>query len=247
MKRYLGFSLTELLIGLFLASFIMNALVQFYIANKRQYLKAESALSTQFDLFLVSDLLSNSIRRAGFTPCVGVDHLRVIDRRDLEKQIFGIAVENQSKSRILVNRMNESYVKVISIVGQSELMISNEISLNEHLPIMIADCEHAEIHNISSSKKIGRQVLITLTKPLIYSYEDSAYVGEWLEEQWFIKRNSKGDNSLFYKLLQTEELSAVIHSMKVKMKEVNHKKALEIFMDLKEGATQELMVVVRAS
>lgn len=246
-NKQLGFTLTELLVGLLLSSIIMNALFQFHLSNKRQYLKAQQMLSTQFDVQWISDLLSNSIRRAGFTPCMGVSHLNTLDRRHFEKKVFDLKIEQQPKTRIIVNRMSESFSHLISMVSPTQLIISNEMPLKEQHPIIIADCEHAEIHEVLSINKIGSKVLITLTKPLAYSYSSSTYVGEWFEEQWFIDTNKKRKNTLFYKLFQTEELSSEIHSMKVRKVNANQQNALEIILGLENEATHRLYVVVRGS
>ncbi len=243
-KGQAGFSLSELLVGLLLSSIIMTALIQFYLGNKRQYVLAEQILATQFDVQWVSDLLSNSIRRAGFTPCVGIDYLTVVDRQHFDKKVNALKIEDQG---LQVNRMSESYSQLIRIVGSSQLIVSNDAPLNEQRPLIISDCKHAEIHQVFSIEKMGTHYLITLTKPLIYSYAASAYVGEWLEEKWFIQKDKKGKSVMYYKLFQTEELSSLIHSMQIKMQTTNHRTVLEVVMGLDNTVIHRLIVAVRGS
>jgi Tfp pilus assembly protein PilW len=59
----------------------MAALIQFYLTSKQHYLQTEKVLEAGFEVQWVMDLLSDSIRRAGFTPCLGLDHLTVVDHR----------------------------------------------------------------------------------------------------------------------------------------------------------------------
>ena len=81
------FTYTEILISLFLATFILTVLTQFYLSNKRHYIDTQKQLENHLDLQWVRELLSDSIRRAGFTPCVGIRQLRVIDSRNFKRNI----------------------------------------------------------------------------------------------------------------------------------------------------------------
>lgn len=247
MKTQAGFGLSEILISLFLVSIIMTTLIQFYLNNKRQYLAAEEILSEGFDVQWVSDLLSDSIRRAGFTPCLGVDQLYAVDRRNFGKAVLGLKVENQPQQFIQVNRMSENFTQLITIKNTTQIVVANSVLINEQRPLVIADCDHAEIHNILMVDKIGAHQLVTLTKPLMFSYETSAYVGEWLEEHWFIKSNSKGIKALYYQSDQAEELTPLIYSLQIKEKRIHKKKYLEISMGLEKDKVSDLVVAVRGS
>lgn len=90
MGRQTGFSLSEMLISLFLASIITITLTQFYIRSKPQYLKAQERLEINFDLLWIGDLLRDSIRKAGFTPCVSVEKLKTFDSRHAERKIINV-------------------------------------------------------------------------------------------------------------------------------------------------------------
>ncbi len=247
MKHQSGFGLSELLVGLFLASIILTALIQFYLSNKRQYLAAEAILTERFDLQWVSDLLSNSIKRAGFTPCLGVDQLDVVDRRFFGRKVSSLKISNQPQQLIQVNRMSEQFTKLIRVQSPTELIISNSAPINEHHPLLIANCEHAEIHEILSIDNMGTRSLITLTKPLMFTYGASTYLGEWLEERWFIKRNGKGVDALYYQLHSAEELTSLIHSLYIKETYNQAQRYLNIILGLEQKKTLELLVAVRGT
>lgn len=243
----MGVSLTEVLISLFLASVIMSLLIQLYLGSKRQYLETEKILETRFDLQWVSDLLSDSIRRAGFTPCLGIDHLQVIDRRNHQNRIHALQTGNQPNQFIHVNRMNEHFAKIIKIQGATKIVTQEPVILHKKRPILIADCEHAEVQELFDMEQQSNNSLITLNKPLFFSYDRSAYIGEYLEEKWFIKRNANDVDTLHYQLVQTEEITPLIHFMHTRNRHIEEKQFLEIIMGLDESKTHELKVLVRGS
>lgn len=243
MKKQSGISLAEVLVSLFLSSLIMTILVHSYLSSKRQYVEAEEILSTGFDLRWVSDLLSDSIRRAGFTPCLGLDQLNIKDRRPNGKVIHGLKIENYPHQLIQINRINEHFDKVVNIQSPTQILVSHPALFHEKHPLLIADCEHAEVAQIFSREG----ALITLNSPLQFSYTASAYIGEFLEERWFIKKNIKGEESLHYQLIQTEEITPLVHSLKIHKQKVHGRQFIKISMGLAEGKTYKLRVAVRGS
>lgn len=245
MQKQSGVSISEVLIGLALASLIMTMLMQFYLSSKRQYLEAEEILSHSFDLRWVGDLLSDSIRRAGFTPCVGIEQLTVKDRRQNSAVMHALNVEKEPQQSIQINRMSERFAQLIKIQNATQIVVAPTVSFKEKRPLMIADCEHAEVQQIVDVELASGGILITLAKPLSFSYATSAYVGEFLEERWFIKKNLKGEGTLHYQLTQTEEITPLIHSLKIHNQNVHDRPFVEVNMGLAEGKTQKLLVAVR--
>jgi len=55
-----GLSITELLISLFLASFIGTLMIQIYITDKKHYLIIQRELQTNSDIHWVSELLKKN-------------------------------------------------------------------------------------------------------------------------------------------------------------------------------------------
>ncbi|HHT0593873.1 TPA: PilW family protein [Legionella anisa] len=247
MKKQMGISLTEVLISLFLASVIITPLIQLYLGSKRQYLETEKVLETRFDIHWVGDLLSDSIRRAGFTPCLGIDRLQVIDRRNHQNRIHALQAGNQPNQFIQVTRMSEHFAKIIKIQGRTKLVIEEPVILHKKRPILISDCEHAEVHELFDVEQQSKNSIVNLNKPLFFSYSRSIYIGEYLEEKWFIKRNTNYVDTLHYQLVQTEEITPLIHFMHTRIRHTKEKQFLEIIMGLDENKTYELRVLVRGS
>ncbi|KTC79962.1 PilW family protein [Legionella cherrii] len=247
MKKQAGLSLTEVLISLFLTSVIITTLFQLYLGSKRQYVEIEKILTTRFDLQWVSDLLSDSIRRAGFTPCLGIDRLQVIDRRNHQNKIQALQIGNQPNQFIQVNRMNEHFTKIVKIQGATRILVQNPVSFHKKRPVLIADCEHAEVQELLEIEQQAENSLITLNKPLFFSYDGSVYIGEYLEEKWFIKKNAQGVDALHYQLVQSEEVTPLIHFLHTRNQRIKEKQFLEMIVGLDENKTLELRVAVRSS
>ncbi len=246
MNNQSGIGLSEVLISLFLASLITTTLAQLYLSNKRQYVAAQKLLEVNFDIQWVSDLLRDSIRRSGFTPCLGIDQLKTIDRRNFKRTISGLIIEQTPEQLIQINRMSEFFTKIIDIQSPTRLIVSDGTLFKKLRPVLIADCEHAEVHQILRVDKLERGYLVILTKPLMFSYTPSVYLGEWYEEKWFIKKRDK-KTALYYKLFHTEELTTLVHSLHIERKRVNEKQLITIIMGLDNNKTQQLIVAVRGS
>lgn len=242
MKYQNGFSLIEILLALFISSIILSMLIQFYVNNRNQYLKAQKQLSQQFEVQWVGELMANSIRRAGFTPCINVDRLEGVDRRTLGNMVQAVVVNNQS---IQINRMEDDFIPLKAMKGASVLLLTKP--LNTKFPIIIADCQHVEINEIETIERLAQGFVVTLSKPLWFTYDDTAYVGSWLEERWFIKKNAFGKPSLYYHLFQTEELSPYIHALKVHEGHLKNKRFFEVALSLENENDYKMLTAVRGS
>ena len=240
MKKISGFSLTEILISLFLASLIITSLFRFYLASKEQYTKVHKIVTDQLELQWVCDLLADSIRRAGFTPCIGIDLIA-----NKEKLLKSLIIERTPKDLIQINRMSEYFAQVLQLLGSNQVLIEPNIKINTKRPIMLADCSHAEIFKIVHQEKLPSGTLLTLDTTIKYSYSKPMYVAEWLEEKWFINTNSNAPPSLYYHLGQTEELSPLIHSLKVDRQITQNKTFMAIELGLDDNKSHLFHIAVR--
>ncbi|HAT1877331.1 TPA: prepilin-type N-terminal cleavage/methylation domain-containing protein [Legionella pneumophila] len=245
MGRQTGFSLSEMLISLFLASIITIPLTQFYIRSKPQYLKAQERLEINFDLLWIGDLLSDSIRKAGFTPCVSVEKLKTFDSRHAERKIINFQIENMPQVQLRINRMSDVYTEVTNFMSPTQIVIEESVISNIKHPLIISDCRQGEVHTVSKIDKLSNGYQITLKKPLRFRYNEIAYLGEWLEETWFTKQNEKGEKTLHYKLFQTEELSPFIHEFYVTRRLIKQRSVLDFAIGSDKETLRKISVSVR--
>lgn len=204
-----GFTSTELLVSLFIMSVISTMLISLYLMHHRLYWHVQKKVEEYLEIQWVEELLTQSIRRAGFTPCLAIDQLKVVDTRSLAKNnIQGLSV----KQGIQVYRMGESVGEVFQVVNTQQIKTS-KFGFIPKKPILIADCYHAEIHEVVRARAIPKGWELTLKKPLVFKYTKEVYIGEWIEEQWYSKKNTTGHWALYYKKEHSEELSPLIHAI----------------------------------
>jgi hypothetical protein len=210
MFRQRGISLVELMISLFLSSLLMSALMQHYLCIKEQYNHTQQVLEQRLELQIISELIRDSTRAAGFAPCLGVNRLKTKDRRDDSSSLAAITLDEKSQALKLA-RMSENFVVLLKELSATRLLLDGKHVFDARYPILIADCFHAEVHNIAHSEKTRQGVLITLKKPLSFQYSAPVYLGEWIEERFLIEKNKQGKSALFYHTSQREELTAHVN------------------------------------
>ena len=211
-----GISLVELMISLFLSSLLMSALMQHYLCLKKQYNHAQQALEQRLELQLVSELIRDSARAAGFAPCLGITRLITKDRRDDLSPLAAITVKDKPESLKLA-RMDDNFLVLLKQISPTRLLLDGKREFDARYPVVIADCFHAEVHLISHSEKTSLGVLVTLKKPLSYDYTAPVYLGEWLEERFLIEKNNQGEPALFYDTSQREELTTHINYLSARL------------------------------
>jgi hypothetical protein len=240
MNKQGGISLLELVISLFAASLLLTLIMQQYLQSKRQYLRMQVLLEQTLDLQLVTDLIRDSIRRGGFTPCRGISSLQSIDRRNGTELV---AVESRSgqEKALQVNRMNEQFATVIRQLSPNQLLVKADIHYEKQQPILIADCYHAEVQEILQARKTIAGTILTFKKALRFSYIAPVYLGEWLEELFFMQKNKQGKASLFYKQNHVDELSSFINSLSVSLSSSQGKTLVEVGLGTEQ--LQKLIVV----
>ena len=245
MTKQKGIGLSELLIALFLASFIMMALMRHYLNTKQHYRHVQTAAEQSIELQLVTELIRDSSRRAGFTPCLGIDHLKTIDQRHDHKKLVALEVGPDGATSLQVNRMSEQFNTVKKIVDATHLIMAASQMLHPDQSLMIADCYHAEVQTISQIKYAATEQTVTLTKPLAFAYHAPIYSGAWLEETYFIRQQRGHEATLFYHLQHTEELTTVIHSLSAHIETYQGRKLVQIHLGLDNAHQLDLETMVR--
>jgi hypothetical protein len=186
MKRLdAGFSLIELLVCFFISMLLISILIQHLLSVGRQYQHLHMVLDETIELQWVFDMMRARIRHAGFTPCVGLNQLHVIDTRDARDSpglLKAIEVQQGEEPRLVIQKMDETAFGLAEILAPNQLR-AHQNSLKPNQPVIISDCTHAEIHEI---QKIGE--IIQLNKPLVFDYSSEVYVGRWVSEAFFFRK-----------------------------------------------------------
>lgn len=242
-----GLGLPELLIALLLSSFIMTGLMHHYLATKNQYSDIQKKLERGMDLQLVINLIRDSTRQAGFTPCLRIDHLVTIDQRKKSRSLVAIDYGLDPRSWLRFSRMSEHFETVLDIINSTQLLTTHVQKLYRDQSILIADCYHAEVQKISKIERTTKGQVLTITKPLAFQYHPPIYIGEWLEETYFIQQGYNGENALFYQYQHTEELTGAVHDLLAHL--IKHKEDtfLQVILSIaKEDPAIKFETMVRA-
>lgn len=246
-EKQSGFGLVELLVSFIIGLLVMQILFDQYLQTKKQFIQIQSELEASFDLQMIDDLMRQSTRSAGFTPCLNINRLKTIDRRNGNENLISIAINSTIYPKLQINRMNDDFTLVKKIISPTQILIETNQRLNTKHPVLIADCYSAEVHNIKSMTATSEGQLLELKKPIAFEYKFPMYLGEWVEETFFIQKGVLGQNSLFYKAERIDELSSMVKQMQVKIENGPEGDLIHIILALSNDHYREIDVRVRSS
>jgi hypothetical protein len=240
--KQFGYSLPEILVALASSSLLITTLMSQYVGLKQHYKRSASLLEKALDAQLVVDLMRDSIRQAGFTPCLGVEHLSTIDMRSQKRGLTAIDLHSGDAAGFQVNHMSNQYGLFIKQVSLTDLIVTKEAALSLQHPVIIADCYHAEVHSIEHLRSVSGNWEIGLNHAMFYSYQPPIYIGEWLEEGFFMK-----SDTLFYSLGHADALSSAIHDASVSLKTRHGKRLVHVALAMDKGRLIKVDTMVRVA
>lgn len=230
-KRQDGFSLIELLIVVGLSSVLLMGVWRVYYVFHRMHARLHQQMTEAIELQLIESLLRNSIRSAGYTPCMSLDHL-------INKE--GLHAYQLSRESISLSRMDNPIYAVSSLDDQN-LMLTQPVNLNPNKSYLIADCYHAELVKVRATYKQH----VMLMQPLHYHYEQPVYFGLWLSERFFMRHQPKP--ALMVQHLHTETLSDEVTAFQVEEEISVAGRLLKIKLQTALFPAYQVEVRVRAS
>lgn len=246
MTRQQGLSLTEIIISLLLASLLLLALMQHYLSSKRHYLHSQQLLEQSYEWLFVDNFLRQSLRRAGFSPCLGLNLLKTIDQRNGKTNLVSIEAETGAGQGLRIHRMSDNFTAVLQILSSNRLVVSAENQRVGTRDILIADCYHAEVQRVLSRQQVAKEIVLTLEKPLAFDYVVPFYMGDWVDERIFIQTNTRGKPALFYQQDQPEELTSMIQSMSTHLQTKQGQHVVQLRLGLANQQSILLETMVRS-
>ena len=203
-----GLSILECMLGMTLALSLLHLLLQHYLQIKQETAVTRENLQQIARMQTVLPLLENRGHQAGFTPCLPIDHLRNVDHRN-GQSLKAIIIENTPFFKITFQHMAH-FVPVAAPMAENQWTLVEHWRPKSQVPIMIADCQHAEVLD---KYQIQGQTVRFLQK-LKYHYQPPIFVGEWQRESFWLQRNLQGKSALFYQAYQhAEELWTGVANM----------------------------------
>lgn len=239
-----GLSLTELLIALLLSSLIIILLMRHYLQLKEQGQYLDTQVDQSLEIQLAADLMRESVKKAGYSPCANIDALLTKDARQGDERLHAIIL---SDHQIQMNRMSEEIDVVLKILNPHTLVTTEYHGLHGHQFVIISDCYHAEAHEISQVSITKNGQLIRLKEGLAYVYHDPIYIGSWIKERYFIQNKGKARPSLFYQLNHPEELTTAIQYIEANIEKRQTEDLWRITLGLDQKKTLTLEILRRTS
>lgn len=203
-----GFSILECLIGMTIALTILTIFMQQYVQIKQQTELSRQNIQQLSRMQTVLQILENSGHQAGFTPCLPIAHLQTFDHRNGQTlQAFHLEIAESFK--LTLQRMAH-FVPVLSHSESHSFTVLDQWRPRAHVPLIIADCQHAEVLDGYQIKSNAIQFFQNLK----FKYHPPIYLGEWLTESFWVKPNLTGKPALFYQVhQQAEELWTDVQKM----------------------------------
>jgi hypothetical protein len=264
-SRILGITLMELLVAMGLASFMLAGIWRVYFYFRHAHDRLEKQLITAYELQLVTSLLRNSIRRAGFTPCMPLNSLWTEDGlyayqiKDagltLNRMSEPVYLTQVQDNRHLLLTVDPTYTTSQGLSAESRMLAtwldpadklrdvgSGEERLKTHL---IADCYHAELIHIKAIKTSYEGQQVELSNALHFNYLPPVYLGEWLSETYYMRY--KPYPALMVKTLHADVLSPEVLAFHVKEKLYKGGTLLQITLGLFTADEHQLLTRIRSA
>ena len=178
---------------LFISSAMIMVLLNQVILTKKQEQMTTHALAKAYDLNMVSELMKTSIRQAGYTPCAAIGQLIGYDHTSSGAIPDAVTVDVPSHDGFTVYHMGAPLVHVLEIIPPSQIRLIPRHVFSKEDTLLIADCFHAEVVDLSSVRSDRGDTLLTLKHHLKFSYTPPTYIGLWQSRHFLPKRFKRED------------------------------------------------------
>jgi hypothetical protein len=233
--------LTEVLIALFLSSLIFIGLIKQFIVIKHHYIEVSHRVSQDTDTIYIIDDLRDSIRHAGFTPCMNVRYLQTDNTLNHHAPVSGIDINNNS---VVLRRMDDDFVRVLEVLSQNELIVPPGVFKPGHV-ILVADCYAAEVHEIVEVVPYIGKERIRLKHKLCFDYISRPYIGIWKQESYDLKATKKGP-VLFYTHQHTDALATNLQTFDITRIDEKNNTIVDITLGTINGTNKNIRTRIRS-
>jgi type II secretory pathway pseudopilin PulG len=236
-----GISLIEILVALASSSLLISLLMNQYIGIKRHYKQSALTIENTLDVQLVLDLIRDSVRQAGFTPCMSIDRLITTDMRDTNHPVSAIELDPNGAAGFQTNYMHPQFGIFMQPISPTTMWVTPDAKLSSHLPVLIADCYHAEVHTLHHLRHTEGHWEVELEHALTYTYQPPVYIAQWVESQFFMR-----SGVLYYEVGHAEALSSAIHSLSARLKNKNKQSLLRVAIGIREKKAIHVDTTIRS-
>lgn len=238
--REQGLSLLECMLGLSLILGLLALLMQQYLQVKQQTDSMQQMMLQASRLQTVAALLRNSGHQAGFTPCLPLGSLHSFDHRSRQR-LQALELVQTDPFTLIYNRMSSPFVALSTSDRENQFFLLDKITLHPNQPVIIADCQHAEVFDTYQMRPHS----IQFSQDMHYTYHAPIYLGAWLQESFRVTLNKRGQHGLFYQQNQhSDELLTHLQGLSGYL-EMSKPKRLHLKLDLGQGQVMPLIIRMR--
>lgn len=204
-----GVTLPELLIAIFLGSFIFFITLSFYLAIQKNIAMSDALMNMQDNIRITSQILRNDIFHAGFV--VHTDSIHSYEGPELKSGTNAFTIKGASTYTVSLVAMNSADKLAVTDVSRFE--VGDQL--------VIFDAREFEIFKVGEVQ--AKNNIIIPDKPLQRLYSPHAEISEYFTNSYFISKTDRNnaDGSKLYALYvkdihgRKEELVEGICNMRI--------------------------------
>lgn len=238
--RLFGFTLVELMITLLLTGLLVSGFFTVYLQVKTTHQEEESELAILDEALLLRLFWQQSIEGTGYMGCALLGRVPVWDALQkvwvtspillFSDDLSALSPSLQRKIKpgtqvLELRRMNFELGGLITEDPNHFSITTDAPGLKTGDRILISDCAHAEINQVSTIHVGGGVQTISLETPLQYRYGPWAYVGAYQDFFYLLGATGRKrqDNTPIYALylihpdFTSEEVSDFVSDFKVEI------------------------------
>lgn len=202
-----GFTLLELLLACGLSLLLLAAILLCYMTNKKTYTLTEALIRMQENGLVVTQLLAQDIRMAGYAGCGRLNDISVVNGGSVkflpdmviagwhhghsttQYPLPAVLSKSFAESDGLLLQKMSAETQKIQHIDDNSLQLKDASGFTTGDILLIADCKHAEVVRVAAHKSH----LIVLQTPLLNRYSDTAEIGHLQQRIYYIAKTDRRD------------------------------------------------------
>lgn len=192
-----AFSLSEVLVALFLGSLLTSLALHQFFSVKKQFQYLSHTLHCNLNESLIVDLLRDTVFHAGFTPYGSIQQLQPLHTEDT-RRITAIEPLSSPLHGFIARRMGSNYVPLIHI-HTNTIAIPEFLHIQQNQPLIVCNWCCYQLLTVKKTYRKNDILYVELQQTLHSVFHANSFVGQWLEERYELKQNPHNNTyGLYY-------------------------------------------------
>lgn len=170
-------TLIELLISISISLFILAMLLEIFLATQKNHLILSALTHLEENANVAIQLLTNSIRTAGYTGCAHSFTLKSID---------------PSIEKITIHHASPQTATLLEpLKNKTQLHATQEPLFAENKILLISSCQSAELFSVKKITPHQHTQFIQSQTPLYNIYPAFSEISEWETQSFYVARTGR--------------------------------------------------------